>query len=111
MTSERDTSSKAVARTVAIIGEAVLDLTAARDLLDGSHRLIQHRKDKRLDDWLADAKRVLPRSLPALLRTAAVKAALTKPWSNGQTEGRTQNSNSSSGRCMAEQISICSGLA
>jgi transposase len=90
MTTERDTLSKAVARTVAIIGAAVPDLTAARDLLDRFHRLIQHRKDKRLDDWLADAKPGLMASFASGIAQdhAAVKAALIEPWSNGQTEGQ-----------------------
>ena len=90
MTTERDTPSKAVARTVAIIGAAVPDLTSARDLLDRFHRLIQHRKDKRLDDWLADAKSGLMASFASGIAQdhAAVKAALTEPWSNGQTEGQ-----------------------
>jgi hypothetical protein len=40
MTTERDTLSKAAARTIAIIGAALPDLTTARDLLDRFHRLI-----------------------------------------------------------------------
>jgi len=55
-TTERDTLSKAVARTVAIIGVAVPDLTWAQDLLDRFDRLIQDRKDNCLDEWLADAR-------------------------------------------------------
>ena len=50
MTTERDTLSKTVARTVAMIGDAGPGLTAARDLLDRFHRIVRHRKDKRLDD-------------------------------------------------------------
>jgi transposase len=90
MTMERDTLSKAVARTVAIIGVAVPDLTSARDLLDRFHRLIQHRKDKHLDWWRADANSGLMGSFaPGIAQDhAAVKAALTEPWSNGQTEGQ-----------------------
>ena len=59
MTTDRDKVSKTVARTVAIIQEAVPDLTRARDLLDRFHRIIQHRKDQRLEQWIEDAK---PRS-------------------------------------------------
>jgi transposase len=90
MTTERDTLSKAVARTVAMIGDAVPGLTAARDLLDRFHRIVQHRKDKRLDHWLADAKTGLMSSFASGIGqdSAAVRAALTEPWSNGQTEGR-----------------------
>jgi transposase len=66
------------------------DLPSARDLLDRFHRLIQHRKDKHLDDWLADAKPDLMGSFASGIAQdhAAVKAAPTEPWSNGQTEGQ-----------------------
>jgi hypothetical protein len=51
-------------------------LTTARDLLDRFHRLIQHRKDKRLNEWLADAKLGLMASFASGIAqdTAAVKA-------------------------------------
>lgn len=90
MTTDRDKVSKAAARTVAVIGDAVPDLTAARDLLDRFHRLIQHRKFDRLDAWIADAKAGLMASFASgiVQDHAAVKAALTEPWSNGQTEGQ-----------------------
>ena len=90
MTTERDILSKTVARTITMIGDAVPGLTAARDLLDRFHRIVQHRKDKRLDEWLADAETGLLASFAAGIGQdrAAVKAALTEPWSNGQTEGQ-----------------------
>ena len=52
--------------------------------------MIQHRKHKRLDDWLADAKTGLLTSFASGVGQdcAAVRAALTEPWSNGQTEGQ-----------------------
>jgi transposase len=89
MTTERDMLSKAVARTVAMTGEAVLDFTAARDLLDRLHRLIEHRKNKRLNEWIVDAKSGLRASFASGIAKdrAAGKAALTEPWLNGQTEG------------------------
>jgi transposase len=95
MTTDRDKLSKAVARTIAIIGEAVPDLTIARDLLDRFHRLIQHRKEERLDEWIADAKPSLMISFASGIAQdhAAVKAALTEPWSNGQTEGQNTKLN------------------
>jgi transposase len=73
-----------------MIGAAVPDLTAARDLLDRFHRLIQHRQDTRLDEWLANAKLSLMASFACGIAQdyAAVKAALTEPWWNGQTEGQ-----------------------
>ena len=90
MTTERDTLSKGAALTVAMIGDAVPGLTAAPDLLDRFHRIVRHRKDKRLDEWLADAKTGLMSSFASGIGQdcAAVRAALTEPWSNGQTEGQ-----------------------
>jgi transposase len=89
MTTNRDKLSTTVARTIAIIWEAVPDLTMARDLLDRFHRLIQHRKDANLDAWITDAKSGLMASFAngIVQDHAAVNAALTEPWSNGQTEG------------------------
>jgi transposase len=90
MTSDRDKPSKTVAHTIAIIEEAVPDLTKARDLLDRFHRIIQHRKDQRLEQWIEDANQGLMKSFASgIVRDqAAVKAALAEPWSNGQTEGQ-----------------------
>jgi hypothetical protein len=48
MTTGRDKLSKTVVRTIAIIGEAVPDLSTAQDLLDRFHRIIQQREDERL---------------------------------------------------------------
>jgi transposase len=90
MTSERGMLSKTVARTVAMIGDAVPGLAAARDLLDRFHRIVQHRKDKRLVGWLTGAETGLMSSFASGIEQdcAAVKAALTEPRSNGQTEGQ-----------------------
>jgi transposase len=90
MTSDRDKPSKTAARTVAIIQEAVPDLANARDLLDRFHRIIQHRKNDRLEQWIEDAKHGLMKSFASgiVQDQDAVKAALTEPWSNGQTEGQ-----------------------
>jgi hypothetical protein len=46
MTTERDELSKAVTWTVAMTGEAVPDFTAARDLLDRLHRLIEQTTER-----------------------------------------------------------------
>src|SRR4051812_21403688 len=90
MTSDRDKPSKTIARTIAIIGEAVPDLMKARDLIDRFHRIVQQRKDDRLEQWIEDAKHGLLKSFVSgiVQDQAAVKAALTEPWSNGQTEGQ-----------------------
>ena len=90
MTTDRDKVSKTVARTVAIIGEAVPGLTTARNLLDRFHRIIQHRKVERLEQWIEEAKPGLMKSFVSgiVQDEAAVRAALTESWSNGQTEGQ-----------------------
>ncbi|HEX7562430.1 MAG TPA: ISL3 family transposase [Bradyrhizobium sp.] len=90
MTTERDRLSKTIARTIAIIEGAVPDLVTARDLMDRFHRLIQGRKSADLETWIADAKPSQMASFATgiIQDQAAVKAALTEPWSNGQTEGQ-----------------------
>jgi transposase len=87
MTSDRDKLSKTVARTIAIIQAAMPDLASARDLLGRFHRIIQHRKDESLEQWIEDAKHGLMRPFVSSIiqDQAAVKAALNEPWSNGQT--------------------------
>lgn len=90
LTTERDRPSKTVARMAAIIESAVPDLVSARDLMDRFHRIIQHRKSADLEIWIADAKPSLLASFTTgiINDRSAVKAALTEPWSNGQTEGQ-----------------------
>ena len=66
------------------------ELVSARDLLDRFHHMIQHRKSADLDTWISDAKPSLLASFTTgiINDRSAVKAALTEPWSNGQTEGQ-----------------------
>ena len=63
--------------------EAVVEL--ARDFV----AMVRHRRAEELDIWLAWAKTSLLSSFAAGLRRdeAAVRAALSLPWSNGPTEG------------------------
>jgi hypothetical protein len=58
-------------------------------LLGRFHRIIQHRKDDRLEQWIEDAKDGLMKSFASgIVRDqATVNVALTEPWSNGRTEG------------------------
>lgn len=42
---------------------------------------------------------------------ATVRAAITSPWSNGQTEGQITSSSSSNDRCTAEESSTSCKLA
>jgi transposase len=90
MTIERDALSKTAARTIAIIEEAAPALVVARDLMDRFHTMIQRRNSTDLEPWISDAA---PSLLGSFARgivqdRAGVHAALTQPWSNGQTEGQ-----------------------
>jgi len=90
MTTERDKLSKTVAGTIAIVEAAAPGLTAARDLVDRFHSLIRSRDSAGFEAWIADAKVSPVASFVSgiVQDRAAVKAALTEPWSNGQTEGQ-----------------------
>ena len=89
MTTDRDKVSKTVPHGRDHRGGGA-DLTTARDLLDRFHRIIQHRKDERLEQWIEEAKLGLMKSFASgiVQDVAAVRAALTEPWPNGQTEGQ-----------------------
>ena len=90
LTMQRDQLSKVDVLTVAAIEVGVPALAAARDLLDRFHRMLRGRSAEALAPWLADTEgsplASLGKGISADL--AAVKAALTEPWSSGQTEGQ-----------------------
>lgn len=90
MTRDRDLPLKTVTDTIAAIGRAVPDVMSARDLLDRFHCLVRDRRRADLDGWIADAQRGPMASFAngILQDKDAVAAALTEPWSNGQTEGQ-----------------------
>jgi transposase len=90
MTMQRDQLSKADALTVAAIETGVPALAVARDLLHRFHRMLRGRTPEALASWLADTEGSPLASLGKGIRAdlAAVRAALTEPWSNGQTEGQ-----------------------
>jgi transposase len=89
MTMQRD-QLKANALTVAAIETGVPALAVTRDLLHRFHRMLRGRDAEALAPWLADTEGSLLASPGKGIRAdlAAVKAALTEPWSNGQTEGQ-----------------------
>ena len=89
MTTARDTLSKADAVTVATIEAAVPALVTARTLFDRFQTMIRHRKSADLVSWLQDAASSLLASFATGIQTddQAVAAAISEPWSNGQTEG------------------------
>ncbi|CAO4164498.1 Transposase IS204/IS1001/IS1096/IS1165 DDE domain-containing protein [Methylorubrum extorquens] len=90
MTSGRDGWSKAEAVTVATIEAAAPALDEARSLLSGFQTMVRERRPPDLDRWIDTAARgLLAFFAKGLSRDrAAVAAALSKPWSNGQTEGQ-----------------------
>jgi transposase len=90
MTTRRDDLSKADAVTVAAIETGVPTLAAARDLMEQFHRMFRVRDTDALAGWVTDASTSLLASFGKgiVADLAAVRAALTEPWSNGQTEGQ-----------------------
>ena len=65
-------------------------LVSARDLVERFHRMIRDRDADALTAWIMDAAGGALASFAKGLTAdhAAVAAALTEPWSNGQTEGQ-----------------------
>ena len=64
-------------------------LIEARGLPDRFHAMVP-RKTPNLDGWITDAASSLLASFAAGVSRdkAAITAAITSPWSNGQTEGQ-----------------------
>jgi transposase len=90
MTTARDHLSKADTVTIAAIEEGVPMLVNARKLIDRFHAMIRKRTASDLDPWLAAARDSLVASFASGVSNdrASVHAAMTQPWSNGQTEGQ-----------------------
>ncbi len=65
-------------------------LVDVRFLIDRFQTIIRGRAVVDLDPWIADAGSSLLASFVRGIQTelAAVRAAITEPWSNGQTEGQ-----------------------
>jgi len=63
-------------------------IATARDLVEVFHAMVRESED--LEAWIATAGTSLLKSFAAGLDAdrAAVHAALTEPWSNGQVEGQ-----------------------
>lgn len=90
MTLKRDHLTKGETIMVAAIENGVPTLADARTLIDRFQAMIRGRAIVVLDPWIADAG---PSLLASFVRgvqndLAAVRAAVTEPWSNGQTEGQ-----------------------
>ena len=90
LTQKRAHLTREDAVTVSIIEAAVPDIATARHLLERFQAMIRKRDPSGLDNWLDDASSGALASFARGLRgdQPAVTAALSLPWSNGQTEGQ-----------------------
>lgn len=90
MTIARDRLAKTEAILVAAIEVHVPELVFARSAIGEFQSMIRSRKPHRLDNWLEEAKGSLVGSFAGGVEKdlAAVRNAITSPWSNGQTEGQ-----------------------
>jgi transposase len=90
MTSKRDHLTKAETVTVAAIEKGVPMLVSAHALIDRSQAMIRNKTASELEPWIAESKRSLIASFANGIANdkAAVHAAITQPWSNGQVEAQ-----------------------
>jgi transposase len=90
MTIGRDLLTKAETVTVAAIEAGVPTLVEAREIIAEFHLMIRRRAEAGLTPWIERARVSLVASFAGgvVKDEAAVRAAITSPWSNGQTEGQ-----------------------
>ena len=90
MTTGRDRLTKAETVIIAAIEADVPNLVTAHSQLDAFHAMIRTRDSAGLADWLEQTSRGLMASFAKGVHRdrAAVEAAISSSWSNGQTEGQ-----------------------
>jgi transposase len=90
MTIGCDELSKAETVTVAAIEGAVPLLVEAREIIAAFQAMVRKKSPADLEPWLERARSSLVASFANGITKdqAAVSAAVTSPWSNGQTEGQ-----------------------
>ena len=90
MTIGRDGLSKAETVTVAAIEAGMPLLVEAREIIAAFQAMIRKKTLADLEPWLDRARSSLVTSFASgvIKDKAAVSAAITSPWSNGQTEGQ-----------------------
>lgn len=90
MTTSRDNLSKSESVTIAAIEEGAPDLVEARQIISDFHAMVRARAAAQLPPWIDRAANSLVASFAHGVRRdfAAVHAAVSSPWSNGQTEGQ-----------------------
>jgi transposase len=89
-TTARDHLTKAETVTIAVIEAGVPMLADARRIMNDFHVMIRKKDVARLDPWITEASPSLIASFARGITNdkSAVRAAITQPWSNGQTEGQ-----------------------
>jgi transposase len=82
--------SKAETVSVAAIESGVPQLVEAREIIAAFQAMIRKKSLVDLEQWLERARTSLVASFAngVIKDQAAVSAAITSPWSNGQTEGQ-----------------------
>lgn len=90
MTTGRDTLSKSETMTIAAIESGVKTLVEARETIAAFHAMIRGKAEIELTSWLVRARQTFVASFAngVTQDEAAVRAAITSAWSNGQTEGQ-----------------------
>jgi transposase len=90
MTIGRDVLTKAETVMVAAIEAGVPTLVEAREIITQFHLMIRRRLETGLSPWIERARASLVASFASGVARdeAAVRAAITSLWSNGQTEGQ-----------------------
>ena len=90
MTTKRDHLTRSETVTVAAIEKGVPTLADARALVDRFQTMIRQKTETELEAWIIESKRSLIASFAnGIARDkAAVHAAITLPWSNGQVEAQ-----------------------
>jgi len=90
MLRSRDQLTREDAIIVASIERGVPTLIPACDLVERFHRMVRARDHEALEPWITDAAGSLLTSFGKGIAADrdCVAAALTQPWSNGQTEGQ-----------------------
>ncbi len=90
MTIERDHLTKAETLLVAAVEEGVPELARSRRIIEDFQTMIRTRTSPTLISWIDDASQSLVASFARGIAKDidAVRASITEPWSNGQTEGQ-----------------------
>lgn len=90
MTIGRDSLSKSETITVAAIEEGIPPLVEAREIVSAFQGMIRTKSPDELQPWIERARVSLVASFANGVCNdfAAVRAAITSPWSNAQTEGQ-----------------------